>query len=292
MEEDKLIFGGHLVAFIDILGQSHQLKELYKIKWWEDRMGVKDILSSTYGSVLKLRKDMSTIIETFSKPSTEEQLGQVIPQEIRNVYNKATKTKIITQNVSDSIILTVQLQIIDSIIPLRSVFGVLGGIGISMMTALNRGFCFRAGIEFGPCVFDKNSNEVYGSALSESVSYEKKADCPRIIVGDHLFEYLNDFSNLKEGSELYNINAAIAKRCLSIVSKDQDGLYCVDYLGKRFKETLGSVDSSPMIKGAIQFITKQIDEHKSDPKIHGKYLKLKNYFESRRDVWGRELINF
>ncbi len=84
----------------------------------------------------------------------------------------------------------------------------------------------------------------------------------------------------------------MAKQCLRILSKDQDELYCVDYLGKGFKEALGSVNSSPRIKDAIQFITKQLDKHKSDPKIHSKYLKLKNYFESKRDVGGSDLINF
>jgi hypothetical protein len=290
MENENLIFGAHLVAFIDILGQSRNLKQFYKIKWWEDRKRVIDILSSTYGNVLKLRSDINNFVESFPPPSAEK-LGRNIPRPISDKYIKAAK-KILIQNVSDSIILTVQLQITDGIIPLRSVFGVLGGIGISMMTSLNNGYCFRAGIEFGPCIFNQSSGEVYGSALSESVAYEKRADYPRIIVGNHLNEYLNDFSRLEKGSELDSINAIMAKRCLSIINRDEEGLNYIDYLGKGFKDALGSVDNKPMIKGAIKFIKSQLSENKSDQKIYNKFYKLKQYFESRKDVWGNTIINF
>lgn len=289
MSKSELSFGGHLVAFIDLLGQSKDLKKMYEINWWDDYAGVKDILSSTYGNVLSFRNDMNNFMESFSKQTIPEEVILTLSNENQVKYRELIKTKIHSQNVADSIILSVPLHITNGIIPLKSVLAVLSGSAVCMISSLSNGFCFRAGIEFGPCLFNEDLNEVYGSALSESVAIEKKADFPRIIVGDHLVQYLKDLS-LDES--LHPLNSGLAKRCLSLICQDHDGLYFVDYLGKPLKNLLRSVDSSKVIKSAIEHINKQLSVFRSDEKIYSKYVRLKEYFLTRSDVWGTTLISF
>ncbi len=52
-ESPELYFGGHLVAFLDILGQSERLANLKQNKWWELQEPTKIVLRETYGRVYK-----------------------------------------------------------------------------------------------------------------------------------------------------------------------------------------------------------------------------------------------
>jgi hypothetical protein len=185
--EDKLYFGGHLVAFLDILGQSDKLAELKKHEWWNIDENTISSLQNTYGRVLKFRKIFNGFLAKFCKPSALDAVFQEIsdPDELK-LWNQFSQERILTKGISDSLIMTLPLLLTNGLAPLKSIYGVLGACGSSMLASLNYNFAFRGGIEIGPCIFDQRSSEVYGSALNDAVRYEKEADWPRIVVGSAL----------------------------------------------------------------------------------------------------------
>ncbi len=99
-----------------------------------------------------------------------------------------------------------------------------------MLVSLNYKFAVRGGIEIGPCIFNSESQEVYGSALNDAVRYEKEADWIRILIGPELVRYLNECVNLPPSSITYQINCQTALRCLTLITQDESGRYFLDYL--------------------------------------------------------------
>ena len=125
--EDNLYFGGHLVAVIDILGQSNKLSELKKIKWWELNQETISVLQDTYGNVLKFRKIFDDFLSKYCKLSALDSVFQELssPEQLR-IWNQFDKKRIITRGFSDSFIMTFPLIITNGLIPLKSIYGVLG----------------------------------------------------------------------------------------------------------------------------------------------------------------------
>lgn len=280
--EDKLYFGGHLVAFLDILGQSNKLTDLKKHEWWKVDENTITSLQNTYGRVLKFRKIFNGFLSKFCKPSVLDAVFQEIsdPEQLK-IWNQFSQERILTKGISDSLIMTLPLLVTIGLAPLKSIYGVLGACGSSMLASLNYKFAFRGAVEIGPCIFDPKSGEVYGSALNDAVRYEKDADWPRIVVGPALINYLDDCIKLPAEPMASKINASIAQKCLSLIAQDESGIYFVDYLGNGFEELQKLQNTQKIIDTAYKYINTQTEKYGADDKIGAKYIKLKKYFESK-----------
>lgn len=279
---NSLYFGGYIVAFVDLLGQSSKLSELKRIKWWEFGQDTIRNLKETYGRVLSFREIFIKYITNFSKQSAIDFALQEIsdPKQIQ-IWNQFGQSRILIKNISDSIVMTFPLLITNGLIPLKSVYGILTAYASSILTSLNSQFAFRGAVELGPCVFNPNLEEVYGSALNDTVSLEKDADWPRIIIGKTLVQYLKGCTALPNNSPASIDNCASAQRCLNIISEDEKGIFYIDYLSKNFNELQNMDNKDKIISGALEFINDQIQNYGESHKIGKKYLKLKEYFESR-----------
>lgn len=280
--EDNLYFGGHLVAFLDIMGQSNKLSELKKHEWWNIDENTISSLQNTYGRVLKFRNIFNSFLTKFCKQSVLDAVFQEIsdPDELK-LWNQFSQERILTKGISDSLIMTLPLLLNIGLAPLKSIYGVLGACGSSMLSSLNYQFTFRGAVEIGPCIFDQKSNEVYGSALNDAVRYEKEADWPRIIVGPALIRYLKDCVKLPTEPMANRINISTAQKCLALIAQDENGDYFVDYLGNGFDELQDLQNTKKIIETAYQYINSQAVRYRDDKKIGQKYIKMKEYFESR-----------
>jgi hypothetical protein len=278
-ESKEYYYGGHLVAFIDILGQSRQLDSFKKIEWWKLNDNTKAILKETYGKILNFRKIFKENLEGFTKQSELDTIIQksVDPHQTAN-WNHFNENRILLKSSSDALILTFPLHIINGFIPLKSIFGVLGACTTGMLASLNYKFAIRGAIEIGPCVFDTECNEVYGSALNDAVKYEKKADWPRIIIGTQFIQYLEQCSNLPNDTKINKLNIALAKKCLSGIEKDTDNYY-LSFLSKVFYEDFDNRKYRYLVDNAVTFIEEQLEKYKHNKKIYSKYTKLKNYIQ-------------
>ncbi|MBI5676097.1 MAG: hypothetical protein HZC48_09795 [Nitrospirae bacterium] len=291
MKDDHVIFGGHLVAFLDLLGQSEELEKFNTIEWWKQSEEVLHLIKESYGKVLHLRKDFAECIDDLAKPSTEEELGRKIPPHFTETWDEVNSNKIIYKYISDSIIISVPLKINKGILPLRSIMNVLCCCAFNMLSTQMRGIFYRGGIEIGPCLYDSQLSELYGSALSKASKYEKEADYPRIIVGKILINYLDSCIKSADPA-LHSVNSILAQNCLSVISEDMDGQYIIDYLGEGLRKLVIAEDTTFFIKSGVESIEANIKLHKDDAEKRSKYERLKEYYKSKVDVWGAEIINF
>lgn len=286
MKEDKtntkahdLYFGGHLVAFIDVLGQSDKLKEIKEGRWWELQEPTRVALHETYGRVRKFRKIFSGFLTSFTKPSPFDNVFRnSLGGEELKIWDQFGSNRIMAKGISDSFILNFPLVSSKGLLPLKSLYGVLGACASSMLSSLNYGFAVRGAIEIGPCIFDSVRNEVYGTALSDAVKYEKQADWPRILIGPNLVTYLKECLELPPDTIINQINTNSAVLCLKIVSKDEVGLNFLDYLSPNILGLLSPKNKDKIIAGAVTFIKRQITEHKERPIVKAKYEMLRAYF--------------
>ncbi len=210
MAENNFKFCGHLVAFIDILGQSRKLKKLNNTRWWDGGKDVEELILSTYGHVLHLRNDLNNNIKAISQGYPKKQSKQIFPQKFRETFDDTAKSKIIITNMSDSIILTMSLEIINEVIPVRGIFSVIKGLGITMLQALSRGIYFRAGF--------RNSDYKKGVELCRrthpGVHYLAQEKIIHHVVSKdrkHFVEFLNDA--LRKDNQDLNYRSGILRLC-------------------------------------------------------------------------------
>lgn len=282
-ESPELYFGGHLVAFIDMMGQSEKLENLKKDNWWELQEPTKNVLRETYGRVYKLRKGFEVFLASFANPTPlDYAFRNSLGGDELKIWDQFGPNRILSKFISDSIILTFPLVHSGGLFPLKSVCGVLDVCALSMLASLNHGFAIRGAIEIGPCVFNKDTNEVYGTALSDACKYEKDADWPRILIGPELMSFLHKCIQLPQTDSMINqINVTDATRCIKLISKGEDNRYFIDYLSHNFSELHNILNIDKHVEGAVTFIKKQIDFHRDKPDIKTKYEMLKAYFIDR-----------
>jgi hypothetical protein len=277
-----LYFGGHLVAFIDILGQSDRLEKIKDTRWWEIQEPTRVALRETYGRVRKFRKTFSSFLTSFVKTSPfDEAFRYILGGEELRIWDQFGPNRIMTKGLSDSFILNFPLIASNELLPLKSVYGVFGACASSMLYSLNYGFAVRGAIEIGPCIFDSTTDEVYGTALSDAVKYEKQANWPRILIGPNLIAYLKKCLELSHETIINQVNTSDAELCLKIVSRDKVGLNFLDYLAPDLLVLFKPENKDKIIEGAVTFIKRQIIEHKERPIIKYKYEMLRAYFIER-----------
>lgn len=282
-QQDMLYYGAHIVAFVDILGQSRILDTFKDTEWWQLGDSTKELLNQSYGRVLRFRKIFSNYLKSFCKPMGLDIIfKELVDPGKSSPWDHFGEKRILLKFLSDALILTFPFQIENGHIPLKSVFGIFSACTIGLLNTLNYDFAIRGAIEFGPCIFDPKTEEVYGTALNDAVKYEKNADWPRIVVGPVLVKYLSDCSQMKSEQVMQKINSGLASTCLSAISQDDKGTYYLDF----FKPAFGDINNNPetkkIIDGALRFAEKQLVLYEKDDQVRKKYEKLKIYLTGNR----------
>ena len=121
-------------------------------------------------------------------------------------------------------------------------------------------------------LFNSETDEVYGSALSIAYELEKEADWPRLLVDSELVRVARIYAD-KTGAE-NALNATMAQQCLSLIAQDDDGQFILDYLGPNIRKLYGI--PAPITDKAKKFILSQVSEHS---KLLYKYEKVQEYFK-------------
>lgn len=132
------------------------------------------------------------------------------------------------------------------------------------------GYATRGGITFGG-LYHKN-NVVFGPAMNYAYFLEsEKAVFPRIIVSSEFLEYA------KENESPQNSKKEEIKFIYSLLKKDSDGYYFVDYLSE-----YGFADSYEENVYCLKIIKEFILQglKKTDDRVKAKYIWLKNYYNS------------
>jgi hypothetical protein len=128
-----------------------------------------------------------------------------------------------------------------------------------------------------------SSSQILGPAIIKAFILEQyKADYPRIVVGDDLVHFLDDVCQIESGRAPKEY-IDCAKMCRALLSKDEDGLYVVDYLGAPFTSFVTRQGAGLLLPAARNFIESEFEKYKDgrDIKLLRKYERLHSYLVSR-----------
>lgn len=278
MEERTYELGFHLVAFLDVLGQRDKFRGLKMPTNQLEEGEVKEVLRQTVGFVAELRRIFKKQFEVFESTvsiprGTDERLSPSFT------------------GFSDSFVTSVPLrQKTNPLVPVVTVFSALSAACIVMLTALASNHPLRGGIDVG-LGSEVVPGEVYGTALERAYLLECRiAGYPRLVIGDELWRYLNaalTHFGAQTTPESKGV-ARIVEKTMRMIVPDSDGRKILDYLGPVQSENAGPDHGRTMIQPAYEFVLTEEKQMlaKGDPKLIGRYILLRRYFESRISSWG------
>ena len=274
----------YVVAFIDLLGQGDQFQKLSAAPYsFTTSTLEKDTLKDSVGGVLSLRQNFSTFFNEINKPSgIIDQLPPVQKAEAERYF----KRSILSYGVSDSFINAVPLVIERNPVPLFTVYSVLYATCIMSIDGLSRGYPIRGGIDVGIGV-EIDNREVYGYPVWSAYNLEsKKAEYPRILIGDSFWKYVTERSRITVDSLPTRIERDFALKCLTLIDKAVDGKRILDVLGTGMLSVQEKKTAQQVAK-AYDFV---VNEQKrfaaeGDKRLLPRYTELKRYFDSRLELW-------
>jgi len=280
----------YVVAFIDVLGQKAEFKDIYEIP--TDKESEEKLLNAHRETVLFLGKFRDSFEKVFKIYVKNKSPKVKVPKNKIKKFLQIRKVVLKHHRFSDCI---------QAFVPLETkkfhsnavngVFGILSACGGMMLITLSSQKAFRAGIDLGLGA-ELNNGEVYGPALFKAYKLEDKiARYPRIVVGDSLINYLERISRRQkqcDGQDIEDIEACkkMSDFCLNMISKDTDEQMILNYLGKEFmKKVLSKMDMFKEIyEKAYNFVESEFIRRKNigDSKLTDRYNKLYNYFKNNK----------
>jgi hypothetical protein len=277
-EKQSLYLQTYAVAFIDILGQSRKLRELRDCEWWKFDNDTRTILSETYGSVTRFRDLYSRFMRSFQKTTNLERyfLASQPNDEEMAIWKASKGSSLEISFIADSIVAMVPVRVVNGIFPFSAILSLMGASSFAFLSSLAERRAIRGAVAIGPCIFNSETDEVYGSALSIAVDLEKKADWPRLLVDEEIFRIAGDFAHNQNTDTVSRMNTTFAQMCLDLIRKDQDECLILDYLGTGLKKIYDIPEF--VINNASDFVASQVAEHIDNDKIVRKYLKVQEYF--------------
>jgi len=286
-ENKHVRIGGYVVALLDVLNQREAIRALSKMPANEDeRRGFIQKLKASIGVGNGVREMVLRFLQNYlnAKPSAEIQL---LTAEQRKIYDRNRQHRVGTYLFSDTI--TVHSSLIsDSGSPtVRGVYAALASAASGIMNCMATRVPIRGAIEAGvgvPC----DKGEIYGPAFLAAYELEQTVvKWPRVVVGDELLEFLRQVAGVRTNAPDAILQRTMADVCLSLIARDEDGMWIVDYLGPGMRRLLpGPEFNSPVAAGLI-FAT---SEHQrfvrtGDTKHAERYAAVIRYFQSRIAIW-------
>lgn len=288
LSEPKDIIVQHfLVAFLDVLGQRAELRSLVSLPTnEEDLRRTATTLKRTLGFVLKVRALFKEFFTKFSEPS---EFLKLLPEPERVLLRELRKSEVSFYGFSDSFVVAIPLRTDnDHCTQMNGVYAALIAACWTPVASLFDEHTLRGGIDVGVGV-QLGSGEVYGAALERAYTLESEvAGHPRIAVGNELIQYLEFVRDLPVTTIPGRCAKEVARRCLRFIMKDIDGQPILDFLGEAFREASDRAVKPDLVRKSYQFVIKEYDHWMTsgNDKLALKYKNLREYFETRKSLWG------
>jgi len=271
-----------LVAFVDLLGQKNELEKLNKLPFPGNEAEKEELIEkvkATYGVVRTFR-------EVFEKRFTSE-LQRKNPSPLPAGYKKMLGDSAIkTQAFSDGLVVYTSLEEKSGRLPIIDVYRILGACTSAFLVFLSNGKPIRGGIEIG-IGMETEKYGIYGPVVADAYQLEKEvAEYPRIVVGENLKEYLKSEKKLHQNS-IRGLRKSRAEDCENLLITDKNGISYLDFLGKSFKEDIAGDSLENVPSQAYKFVLEEISvfEKENNRKLLDRYRTLKEYMDSRMDLW-------
>jgi hypothetical protein len=286
-EPQNLHYRFHCLAWIDILGQSSKLRQLSPKPTNDPE--TRKLVGETALYILKLRQMLR---DTFERTKQPTPFTDLISDEIRQQLARGRES-IRYRGFSDSFLMWVSFTSEEE--RLASIVGVYTCMATCCLFQLST-LCYRqpirGAIEVGLGV-DLSEDEIYGPVLERAYFLEKeKADYPRILVGDALWNYLEALGNIPPATEIDQNTQHLACQAKSLVTVDTDGLRMLDFLGRRISDLSPSTERRKFFSMARDYISEQmqVGQTKGNERHRSRYERLDSYFERSSAIWNRTLI--
>jgi hypothetical protein len=286
----KLPVGWYLVAFIDVLGQGHLLRQMRGVPEKTDHKQMTEfiaLLKKTLGTV----KSMRDLFHNFFKGLSRYQfnLSEFTPEQ-QKLLLQVKSNPLKSHMFSDSVMLFLSLRDDVNKTPVEGVYSVLASAATTFLFMLAGGHAIRGGIDVGVGI-ELSDDEVYGAALSRAYQLENRiAQYPRIVLGDELITYIQSKRSTTKVDFFSKANKITADLCTDLIAIDTDGLPFLDYLGKGFKQHIAKNNIYDIVEKAYDFVIKESIrcQEVRDSKLAFRYTLLRNYFEARMNIWNKE----
>lgn len=276
----------HLVAIVDLLGQSNALMEIRELpRTNEERNAMMVAIRNSAGRVNAVRNSFSTFLAGLSAPTPA--ILDSIPEEHRSEFLRFRRTEIRQRWFSDTLVMSVCLIEEPGAAPVNAANGVwatlFGLAGISLI-AMTGGIPLRGGVDVG-IGLDIFENEVYGPVLVNAHHLECKiAEYPRIAVSANLPSYLDYLEGMAAHADAKagQLAAGTAARCRQLLCKaPDDGQLMLDVLAPEL------LKSSPQLREwypqAHEWVRSQVRRYEAEQNatLRARYSRLLRYFDER-----------
>ena len=274
MANRDLVLSNYAAAFIDLLGQRDQLKgcDLLPDK-------IEDVVPLAQASIAAIRWLHDGLAHFYSALTEDPGDGDKKIDHPRAGEIRAVALKY--QRFSDGLVIYLSLmgevrpEVVNGLYGLIASSGSLCLLGLTGKRPVRGGIAIAWGAEL-------NENELYGCVVARSYELESKiAGFPRIVVGEHVANYLQSVMRLDGDDLAIRYCRELAAVTHSLLGRDTDGTLIVDYLGQGFRKYIAKTLKSDDYRGASDFIKEQLDHWRAagDEKLFQRYVALKTYFE-------------
>lgn len=278
----------YVAVYIDILGQGEKLSKIKKLPdTEEEKKKFFDFFRETVGAVKELHSSFDEFFKAYNKISPDmKAFIETHPEEIQEQYYKSRKYDLKSLRFSDTIILCFTLDSESTSAPIHSIYTVLSSAASSFVILLSQGMPLRGAISIGIAT-ELDDSGIYGSILHNLHYLEsKKAEYPRIIVGDELVQMVNGFEAQSVTSKdiFGNMNKAMIPRIKRLIKRSDDGLHILNYLDKGIADSLK--DKRKVVYDNLNsFVKKQLSACKDSEKLLSRYRQLNNFVRRNKNGW-------
>lgn len=292
IDDDSIVeVENYIAAYIDLLGQKEQIrcfKQISEVRDEVNELQITKMINDTYGAIRRLRNDWLYFFNSLRENRIEFNLPPKKQLELKELR----KVNIKEQWLSDCIVGYHSLDRNNIKVKMNGIFTMIAACGYLCILGLISGEPVRGGVEIGWGV-EMKEGELYGSAILNAHYLEKrKAQYPRVVIGDSLFQYINrvKYSEPKDTYDGFNIK--LANLCSEMLIKDFDDCIIIDYLGEGFKKSVAGTLTQIEIKAAYTFVRGCLVSYREQKniKLASRYKTLCDYFESKLHLWGVDPI--
>lgn len=270
-----------VVAFVDLLGQSDKMREVSRLidSGEEDKAveGMKQIYfdhkgfnEAFHGSLISNQDN--AINPTIPLPPN------IAEEEHQAVFSRNLKMQVF----SDAAMFYLPLVEDGNNQPIFGINTLLSVLGIQMLSFLAQGRPFRCGIEVG-FGMEMEEGKLIGPPILHAYELEnKRAQYPRIVVGDGLVEYLKNIEQvgLQNATDVQNkASKSLARISNSWLGIDIDGETILNYLSADFLKKLPKEKTNEIVSLAYKFADKEQARHRDqkNSKLAIRYACLETY---------------
>jgi hypothetical protein len=281
--EDNCVVGTYMVAFLDVLGQSDDIRGLPgQPRNRDEEEQLHDGMLRICDTVDTLRQVFCAGIEVFAALPQQEFRRLSLKQQAAIRPHLTNRLKV--HSFADTSIVYMPIGN-ENPIPSVGVWSSLRVCCEAMITMLSLEHPIRGSVTVGRCC-EMYDSEVYGKAALEAYDLERYvARYPRIVIG--LLSFLAELAERTHAEpEIQALSQTLARDSLALIARDCDGESILDYLGKMYLRDIRTRPDEE-VRSAYEFLLRKRVELRQakDEKLYCRYGRAIEYYESRSELW-------